>query len=211
MQNVVYFIKGKLMDEHTKDRITEYLKTHDGVIRTTCFQQAGFHNTFLSELNEEGRLVRLKAGLYIAADTQTVSGFYEIQLALPAAVICLASALAYYELTTYEPPAVHVAIPRDKRTLPPEFPPIRRFSFGKVRYNLGITLEQIEGHEIQMYDREKTICDGIRYRSILGQEVINEAVRNYLRGQGSNVDRLIEYSNLLGVEGPVKMHLRLMT
>lgn len=210
MRNVVDFIKGKLMDKRIKKRVTEYLKAHDGVIRTTYFQQAGFHNTYLSELNEEGRLVRLKAGLYIAVETQTVSGFYEIQLALPAAVICLASALTHYELTTYEPPAVHVAIPRDDRTLPPEFPPIQKFSFGKKRYNLGITLEQIEGHEIQMYDREKTICDAIRYRSFLGQEVINEAVRNYLREQGSNVDRLIEYSHLLGVEGPVKMHLSLM-
>ena len=133
------------MDGVTKDRIAEYLTEHDGVIRTTEFQQAGFHNSYLSELTEEGRLVRLKAGLYIAAEIQTVSGFYEIQLALPPAVVCLASALGYYDLSTYEPPAVHVAIPRDDRILPPEFPPTRRFSFGKTRYQLGITQEQIEG------------------------------------------------------------------
>lgn len=199
------------MDEATRERISEYVTTHDGVIRTKDFQQAGFHNLYLSELTEEGSLVRLKAGLYITAEAQTTSGFYEIQLALPTAVICLASALMHYDLTTYEPSAIHVAVPRDERVLPPEFPPIRRFSFGKTRYNLGIVNDQIEGHDIRVYDREKTICDAIRYRRVLGQDVINEAVRNYIKTEGRNVDRLIEYSRILRVEGPVKMHLRLMT
>ena len=90
------------MEKQTKKRIDEYLKTHGGVIRTSDFQKAGFHNSYLSVLTEEGFLVRLKAGLYIAAETQTVSGFYEIQLALPNAVICLASALTFYEMSTYE-------------------------------------------------------------------------------------------------------------
>jgi predicted transcriptional regulator of viral defense system len=199
------------MDDRTRHRIKEYLSMHEGVIRTSEFQSAGFHNSYLSKLANEGELVRLKAGLYIASESQTVSGFFEIQLALPGAVICLASALVYYELTTYEPPSVHVAIPRDDKTLPPEYPPIRKFSFGEARYNLGVTRIAIEKHEIAIYDREKTICDVIRYRRVLGQGVINEAVRNYLGGRHANVDKLIEYSRLLKTEGPVQTHLRLMS
>ncbi len=199
------------MEKETKGRINEYLKTQGGVIRTSEFQKAGFHNSYLSELTEEGYLVRLKAGLYIAAETQTVSGFYEIQLALPNAVICLASALTFYEMSTYEPSSVHIALPRNERILPPDFPPIRRFSFGNARYELGMKREQIEGHSIQIYDREKTICDVISYRRVLGQDITNEAVRNYLSTPGSNMDLLLEYSRLLRVEGPVEQHLRLMT
>jgi len=199
------------MEKETKERINEYLKTQGGVIRTSEFQKAGFHNSYLSELTEEGYLVRLKAGLYIAAETQTVSGFYEIQLALPNAVICLASALTFYEMSTYEPSSVHIALPRNERILPPDFPPIRRFSFGSARYELGVKREQIEGHSIQIYDREKTICDVIIYRRVLGQDITNEAVRNYLSTPGSNLDLLLEYSRLLRVEGPVEQHLRLMT
>ena len=199
------------MEKETKERINEYLKTQGGVIRTSEFQKAGFHNSYLSELTEEGYLVRLKAGLYIAAETQTVSGFYEIQLALPNAVICLASALTFYEMSTYEPSSVHIALPRNERILPPDFPPILRFSFGNARYELGVKREQIDGHSIQIYDREKTICDVISYRRVLGQDITNEAVRNYLSTPGSNMDLLLEYSRLLRVEGPVEQHLSLMT
>ena len=198
------------MDEDTRQGIEEYLKSQGGAIRTADFRRAGFHNSYLTELAEEGRLVRLKAGLYIAAEEQTVSGFFEILLALPRAVICLGSSLVYYEMTTYEPPAVHVAIPRDDRTLPPVFPPIRRFSFGEPRYSLGVNKVEIEGRDIMIYDREKTICDAIRYRRVLGQDITNEAVRNYLGNPGYKVDRLVEYARILRVEGPVRTHLRLM-
>lgn len=199
------------MDQKTSDRIDKYLLSHNGILRTTDFQTAGLHNSYLKELVDEGVLVRLKSGLYLKAENQTALGFYEIQTALPGAVICLASALAFYELTSYEPPAVHIAIPRDDRTLPPEYPPVRKFSFGKTRYTLGLIKIGDEGNEIAMYDREKTICDSIRYRRILGQDVVNEAVRNYLGSRDTNIDKLIEYSRVLKSEGPVQTHLRLMS
>jgi predicted transcriptional regulator of viral defense system len=199
------------MDQRTRDRIDEYLSSHNGAIRTSDFQTAGLHNSYITELVDEGVLVRLKSGLYLKAENQTVSGFYEIQMALPDAVICLASALAFYELTSYEPPSVHIAIPRDDRTLPPEYPPVRKFSFGGTRYTLGLINVEVEGNEIAMYDREKTISDSIRYRRILGQDIVNEAIRNYLGSQDTNIDKLIEYSRVLKSEGPVRTHLRLMS
>jgi predicted transcriptional regulator of viral defense system len=196
------------MEQKTRRRIEEYIKEHDGIVRTSVFQDDGFHNTYLSELVEEGYLVRIKAGLYLMAEKQSVAGFFETQLALPSAVICLASALSFYELTTYEPPSVHIAIPRDDKTLPPEYPPVKTFSFGNTRYNLGITRIEIEGKDIAMYDQEKTICDCIRYRRLLGQDIVNEAVRNYMGSQSANIDKLIQYSRILKSEGPVQNHLR---
>ena len=206
---MVESIKELIMDQQTRERMDEYLGSHNGVIRTSDFQAAGLHNFYLKELVDEGVLVRLKSGLYLKAENQTASGFYEIQTALPGAVICLASALAVYELTSYEPPSVQIAIPRDDRTLPPDYPPVRKFSFGRTRYTLGLIKVDIEGNEIAMYDREKTICDSIRYRRILGQDVVNEAIRNYLGSQETNIDKLIEYARVLKSDGPVRIHLRL--
>lgn len=199
------------MDQKTRNRIDEYLQSHNSILRTIDFQKAGLHNSYQKELVDEGVLVRLKTGLYLKVENQTASGFFEIQTALPDAVICLASALAFYELTSYEPSTVHIAIPRDNRTRPPEYPPIRKFSFGMPRYSLGLIKVEDEGNEIAMYDREKTICDSIRYRRTLGQDVVNEAVRNYLGSRDTNIDKLIEYSRVLKSEGPVQTHLRLMS
>jgi len=199
------------MESKTRVRIEAYLKKHDGIVRTSAFQSAGFHNTYLTELAEEGYLVRIKAGLYLLSEKQSAAGFFETQLALPAAVICLASALSVHELTTFEPPSVQAAVPRDDKTVPPEYPPVRKFSFGNTRYSLGISRIEVEGREIAVYNREKTICDCIRYRRILGQDIVNEAVRNYIASQETDIHRLIEYSRILKSEGPVMNHLKLMS
>ncbi|MFP4377793.1 MAG: type IV toxin-antitoxin system AbiEi family antitoxin domain-containing protein [Spirochaetales bacterium] len=197
------------MEDQTRYRIEQYLEARAGVIRTTEFQQGGLHNSYLTALTDEGRIVRIKSGLYIASESQTASGFFEVQLALPSAVVCLASALAYYELTTYEPPSVQVAIRRGDRTKPPIFPPTRQFSFGGIRHELGVVAVEVEGRTIKIYDREKTICDTVRFRRALGQDVVNEAIRNYLQGPDTKVDRVMEYSRRLRDEGPVRTHLRI--
>lgn len=197
------------MRHRTRRRIENYLETHAGIIRTIDFQRAGLHNAYLTILADEGRIVRIKPGFYLGSEFRTVSGFFEVQLALPKAVVCLASALAHYELTTYEPPSVQVAIPRGDRTKPPIYPPTTQFSFSRKRHELGVATVEIEGQDVRIYDREKTVCDAIRFRRVLGQDVVNEAIRNYLRGPGSNVDRVMEYSRILHEEGPVQTHLRI--
>ncbi|MFW5807274.1 MAG: hypothetical protein ACOCWU_06360, partial [Spirochaetota bacterium] len=50
--------------------------------------------------------------------------------------------------------------------------------------------------------REKTICGCVRFRRTLGRDVVNEAIRNYLQGPDTNVDRVMEYSRVLREEGP---------
>lgn len=199
------------MEETTRARLSDYIESHRGVVRTSALQAAGLHNAYLQDLVADGTLVRIKRGLYLAAERQTASGFYEVQLALPNSIICLASALAHYDLSTYEPPAIHVAIRRDDRTRPPDYPPTRLFSFGGIRHELGVARLEVEAHEVAIYDREKTICDAIRYRKVLGREITNEAVRRYLESPGLNVDRVISYARQLRMEGPVTTHLRLMS
>ena len=203
------FYQVLTVETQTRDRIEEYLEAHAGVIRTSEFQHAGLHNSYLTILVDQGRIVRIKPGLYVASEAQTASGFFEVQLALPSAVVCLASALAYYDLTTYEPPAVQAAIARGDRTKPPTFPPTRLFSFGGIRHELGVVTVDVEERAIKIYDREKTICDTVRFRRALGQDVVNEAIRNYLQGPETNVDRVMEYSRRLRDEGPVRTHLRI--
>lgn len=197
------------MEARTRRRIEGYLDEHSGVVRTIDFQRAGLHNDYLRTLVDEGRIVRLKAGLYIASEAQTPSGFFEAELAMPRAVVCLASALAHYDLSTYEPPAVQVAVPRGDQTKPPSFPPIRQFSFSKDRHRLGIETQRIDDRDVRIYNREKTICDAIRFRRTLGQDVVNEAIRNYLAGPRKDIDKAIDYSRLLLQEGPVRNHLRI--
>lgn len=196
------------MNDTIRERLLALLEDRGGAIRTAEVIEAGFHNTYLNELTEDGSLTRIKNGLYILPESETVSGFYEIQLALPGSVICLGSALSFYDLTTYEPAEVHVAIKRDDRTSPPDFPPVRLYSFSGARYELGVSETEIEGRSIRIYDREKCICDALRFRNTLGESVAYECARNYVTSENRDLDRLLDYAGRLRMRRSVETILR---
>ena len=196
------------MNDSTRSRILSLLSDRGGFVRTADLTEAGIHNVYLAELVDEGTLTRIKNGLYVATVSETVSGFYETQLALPRSVICLGSALSYYNFATFEPAEVHVAIQRDDRTLPPEFPPVRLFSFGGARYETGVIEEEIEGHQVRIYDREKTICDVIRFRRALGETIAYESLRTYVEGTEKSLDRLFEYAGKLRMRRSLELMIK---
>ena len=73
---------------------------------------SGIHTRQIQTLVKDGRIVKMKPGLYRLADIQPgeTSGFVEVCLAMPKAIICLSSALAFHELTTFVPTAIAFAI-----------------------------------------------------------------------------------------------------
>ncbi len=58
-----------------------------------------------------------------------------------------------------------------------------------------------------MYDREKTICDIIRFRNTLGLDIAMEALKEYLKDRARNIPRLLEYAKLLRMEGSIRGYL----
>ena len=196
------------MGQSPRERILELARTQQGTVRTADVLTAGIHNVYLRDLVADGSLAKPKNGLYFLTGAETVAGFFEVQLALPSAVICLGSALSYYNLSSYEPAVVHVAVRRDDKTKAPRFLPVRVFSFGGTRYEMGIVEEQIEGHTTRIYDREKTLCDAIRFRRILGEDVTYESLRTYLRSRRRSIDRLLDYAERLRMLPTVERMIR---
>ena len=67
---------------------------------------------------------------------------------VPGGVICLASALSYYGLTTYEPLSTEIAVKNKRKIVLPENPPIHLYYFTKTRYETGISITKIDDIEI---------------------------------------------------------------
>ena len=63
----------------------------------------------------------------------------------------------------------------------------------------GITHVVIDGQNIKMYDRERSVCDAIRYRAKVGDEIAIEVVRNYINTENRNIDKLMKYANQLRI------------
>lgn len=202
---VFYHISNMKLE--TEEQIHDFISSHGGYIRADSLRENGIHSAKIAALVSSGMLIRLKRGLYTLADSAERSELVDIQRAVPGGVFCLGTALSLHGIGTWEPPEVQLAIRRDYRITLPDFPQIRLFSFSGVRFDLGITEQATITGTVRVYDREKTICDVIRFRNTLGLDIAMEALKEYLKGRGRNIQGLLEYAKLLRMEGTMRGYL----
>jgi len=201
------------MDSNIYNKIKNIFEKNNGYARTKDILEADIHSSHLYKLQEEGEVSRIKRGLYRWNDDEFDSGteLIEVSNIVPNGVICLLSALSYYDLTTSNPWEYYIAIHRDEHSPKlPDYPPISIFYFGDKQFNTGIKEVDIEGSKVKIYDKEKTICDCIRLRNKVGTDVVKEAMQNYLKRKDKNISKLLDYAEVTGVKNIVKRYLEVL-
>ena len=137
--------------------------------------------------------------------------FFSAEAFVPKGVICLMSAARYYELTSFLPDSVEVAIERKKKVVTlPDWPEIKIFYFDSARMDIGVT-EVREGENVfHIFDIEKTVVDIIYYRNKIGIEETSEVLNNYLKRRDRQIDRLYAYAKMLRCEKVVRTYLEVL-
>ena len=97
-----------------KEKIKEIFYANHGYSSTGDISSAGIDRSYLKDLVNEGNIERIKRGLYRWKDAKFDVGeeLINVSKIIPHGVICLVSALSYYELTTYTPGEYTVAVHR---------------------------------------------------------------------------------------------------
>jgi len=113
-------------------------------------------------------------------------------------VVCLMSAAVYHNISTFRMSQIDVAIQqKSKVAILPDWPSIDIYYFSHQRYTLGILTNTIDGGSFKIYDMEKTVCDLLSYRNKYGLEDSLSVLKNYLKREDRNIDKLISYSKKL--------------
>lgn len=179
---------------------------HGGIVKTSEILRQGFHNRYLVKLMEQGKVVRLKPGYYQWIEENDIEEAAIIAKLFPDAVVCLDSALYYHSYTDRTPVSWHLAVDKDssKSRFNIKFPPIQPY-FTEGKYlGIGIETVYIQGIEIKVSDRERTICDVLRYANKMDREIVNKAIQAYIKDPKQNITRLMEYAKKLRVLQKVK-------
>lgn len=116
----------------------------------------------------------------------------------PKGVVCLVSAAIYHGLIASEYSQIDVALPRRSRVpVSPNDPQMRFYLFSEARYGTGIKTVKIGGNSFKIYDKEKTICDLLFYRNKIGFDLMMGALKEYLKSETRDVNKLMEYAKEL--------------
>jgi len=161
-------------------------------------KEKGIHPDTIRKLVNEKKIEKVKAGLYKLTNMPILSnqGMIDISMSMPKAVVCLHSALAYYELTTTMPDRIMIGLPREEKPSRLTYPPTEVFYFSTAMYKAGIDNIETGNGTFKIYIKEKTIVDCFRYRNKLGKGVAIEGLKNYLSGNNYNINKLMTHAKI---------------
>ena len=192
------------MDKYSD--IKEIFKLHNGIVSAADITSKGIHHVWLRKLMEQGIISKIRHGIYEWVESGTKEDAAIIKSLFPDAIICMNSALFFYGYSDRTPDIWHLAFNRDinKKRILINYPPIMPHYIESHLLNIGVAHENFNGSHLQIYDRDRTICDILRHSSKMDREIVNKAIQNYLKDDLKNIRNLIQYSKSLRVYSKVQ-------
>jgi predicted transcriptional regulator of viral defense system len=186
--------------------IKKIFEDYNGVMRTSELRKAGYYYKKIKKLLESGQIEQIRRGYYQYVSDSAFSDMPIITKLFGDGVICMESALDYYGYTDRTPSAWHLAVEsKSTRTrFYIDYPIIKPHFIREDRYSLGIDIGKIDGLEIKVYNRERTICDLLLHRNKIDGEVFNIAIQRYINDPKKMEARLVKYAKKLHVEKKVR-------
>ena len=172
----------------------------------------GFSYYQINKIVENKCLSRLNKSFY---ENLTYNGnsndFYFIPAYVPDGIICLMSAAVYYNLSTYRPSAIDVAVPGKKKiTTQPDFFDLSLHYFSEEKLKLGVNLITEGENSFKIFDIEKTVADIICARNKIGIEETKEVLVKYLSRPTKNINALYRYAEKLKCLKTLKSYLEVL-
>ena len=173
---------------------------------------AGFSHYKINQIVDDGTLLKLNKKYYENTNYQgEESDFYYVSAYAPKGVVCLMSAASYYNLTTYRPDSIDVAIQRkSKVSTMPDWPTLSVYYYADDRFEIGVKTIRDGKNQFKIYDIEKTVVDIVFFREKVGIEETKEILVNYLRRKDRNLNRLLRYAEMLKCGDIMKTYLEVL-
>ena len=186
--------------------IKKLFRQHGYVMRTAELSAAKIYYSDIQKLLGEGVIEKIKRGCYHLADEHDYSEISILKRILPEAIFCMDTALFYYGYSDRTPSAWHLAVDKDtsKYKMKIDYPFIKAYYFEPSTLFLGVTESEIDGNAVIIYDRDRTICDCLRYMGKMDKELVTKAIQGYVKDVKKNIPNLMQYAKKLRVQKKVK-------
>lgn len=203
--------KVRTMNNRTKaaqqalEQITQLIEEQGGIVKKEQFTELGIDYRRILDFVQSGDLVRIKNGYY----TDRIDRFTEEELVARLfgdARLCMESALYAYGYISQKPYGWHLAVDKNtsKSRFKMDYPKIIPYYTEPEALELGSTEIMISGQQFQIYDRDRVLCDCLKYESKLEREVFKEALQSYIRDSQKDISALMAYARARKVVGKVQ-------
>jgi predicted transcriptional regulator of viral defense system len=190
----------------THEEIENLFKQHGYVMRTAELRASKIYYEDMRRLLNDGVIEKIKQGYYHLVDEYNESEANIINRLFPDAVLCMNTALFYYGYSDRTPSEWHLAVDKDisRYRVKIDYHFVKTYFFESSLLNIGVTEGQMGSNFVRIYDRDRTICDCLRYMRKMDRELFNKAIQGYVADSKKNIPNLMQYAVVLRVQKKVK-------
>ena len=102
-----------------------------------------------------------------------------------------------------------MAVKRGRKIVLSEYPPIELHHITDNLFEIGLEEMVVCDYKIRIYNLERCVCDAVKYRNKIGQDVCAEIVKNYLARPERDLSRLMDYADKLRVTSIIRKYLEI--
>lgn len=175
---------------------------YGGMMRTTQLAEEKVFYPQREKLIADGYVEKIRRGYYQWINPNDFSEVGTVIRLFPDAILCMDTALRYYGYSDRTPGDWHLAVSKDsgKSRFKIDYPFVKPYYVEPSLLELGLTTGTMDGHTIRIYDKDRLICDCLRYRNKMDKEIFNKAIQKYIADPEKSIPKLMEYAGPLRVK-----------
>lgn len=193
-----------------RDRLQALTEENNGYLLTSDAVEAGISKTYLAQFVRENAMERVAHGVYLSKD-EWRDEYYILYLKNKKIVFSHESALYLYDMTDREPPIVSVTVKAGYNASHLRKQGIKVYQVKPEVFDIGISSSKTNmGNSVAAYDRERTICDIVRYHDDVDSQTFQTAMKDYMRSGNRDLNKLMKYADSFGIVSKMKNYVEVL-
>lgn len=177
---------------------------NNGFLRNKDLVDNNIPSVYLTRLINNNVIERVSRGLYVRTNSLP-DDLVILQNKSKNAIYSNLTALYLYGFSDRLPIKYDITVNSGYNGSLQEVDNVNLFYTKKELLNLGEIVYRLDsGNLIKVYDLERTICDVIKNKNRLDQELVNKALRKYFYSKEKNTLKLYEYAKKMKIYKKVR-------
>lgn len=191
------------------EKIILKMRENNGVITSNDIKQMGIDKKVIARLLADKQIERAEKGIYILPET--IGDEYFNKTYGKNAIYSHMTALYFHNLCNRVPMIYDITVTKKYYGVLNSDPKVLLHKVDKELLNLGkMKIKSPQGQDIDVYDKERCLCDCLKDKNTIASEYIKEAFNIYFKEMKKDTFKIMKYAKKIGIEKEMHDYLEVL-
>ena len=192
------------------EKLEKLIQKQHGTVLSSDLDLYEIPRTYLQMMVADGKLERVDRGIYVSTDA-IEDEMYSMQTKYPKLIYSHETALYLHGLSDRTPFEYSASVPSGYKVVGSMAERFKIYYIKKELHELGVeTVQSSHGNPIKTYNIERTTCDLIRSRNRIDVQILNEALKRFVKLKSADLSMLMDYAKKLRIDAVLKNYLEVL-